>query len=71
MAISSLSEDDAAEIRRALGTGKKPFATAGALTAADAGAIDSGDSTTDDVITANRTRIGEIETVLQALGLLT
>lgn len=42
-----------------------------ALTAANAGVVNSGDGTTDDVIEANRTRIGEIETKLVALGLLT
>jgi hypothetical protein len=46
-----------------------PFSPA-ALTAADAGAIDSGDATTDAVITANRTRIAELEAALQAAGLI-
>lgn len=42
-----------------------------ALTAANAGAINSGDATTDAVIANMRTRINELETKLQALGLLT
>jgi hypothetical protein len=42
-----------------------------ALTAADAGAINTGDAGTDTVIGNMRTRIGELETKLQALGLLT
>jgi hypothetical protein len=41
-----------------------------ALTAENGGTVDSGDGTTDDVIEANRTRIGEIEAALEALGLL-
>jgi hypothetical protein len=41
-----------------------------ALTAADSGTINSGDATTDGVIDNNRTRIGELETKLQALGLI-
>lgn len=40
-----------------------------ALTAANAGTVNSGDATTDDVIEANRTRIGEIEAILVANGL--
>lgn len=41
-----------------------------ALTAANAGAINSGDATTDAVIGNMRTRINELESKLQALGLL-
>lgn len=41
-----------------------------ALTAADASAVNSGDATTDTVIGNMRTRINELETKLQSLGLL-
>lgn len=41
-----------------------------ALTAAEAGAVNTGDAGSDTVITNIRTRVGEIEDVLQALGLL-
>lgn len=41
-----------------------------ALTAANGGTINSGDATTDAVIGNIRTRLGELETKLQALGLL-
>lgn len=40
------------------------------LTAQDTGTVNSGDTTTDDVIENNRTRIDEIETALVDLGLL-
>ena len=46
------------------------FAEQSALTAEDSGTVNSGDSGTDDVIEANRTRIGEIEAALQAADLL-
>ncbi len=42
-----------------------------ALTTPDASAINSGDATTDTVIANMRTRINELETKLQNLGLLT
>ena len=42
-----------------------------ALTAADANALNTGDATSDLVITNMRTRIGELEAVLQGQGLLT
>jgi hypothetical protein len=42
-----------------------------ALTAANAGALNTGDATSDTVIGNMRTRLGELETKLQALGLLT
>lgn len=45
--------------------------TGAALTAENAGTVNSGDGTTDDVIEANRTRIGEIEAILVANGLAT
>ena len=51
--------------------GVSPVAKPTALTSADASAINSGDGTTDTVIGNMRTRIGELETKLQALGLLT
>lgn len=47
--------------------GVTPVARAAALTAADAGALTSSDAT---VIANMRTRIGELETKLQAYGLL-
>lgn len=49
--------------------GATPVVQASALTAEDATAVDSGDAGTDGVIEANRTRIGEIETILSDLGL--
>lgn len=42
-----------------------------ALTAANASALNTGDATSDTVIGNMRTRIGELETKLVALGLLT
>lgn len=51
--------------------GVTPVARPTALTAADAGALNTGDATSDTVIGNMRTRIGELETKLQALGLLT
>jgi hypothetical protein len=50
--------------------GTAPTTQAAALTAADATAVDSGDAGTDGVIDNIRTRLGEIETALTALGLL-
>lgn len=50
--------------------GETPISQPTALTAADAGAINSGDATTDGVIGNLRTRLGEIESKLQALGLI-
>ncbi len=50
--------------------GETPISQPTALTAADAGAINSGDATTDGVIGNMRTRLGEIESKLQALGLI-
>lgn len=41
-----------------------------ALTTADASALNTGDATSDTVIANMRTRIGELETKLQSLGLL-
>jgi predicted nucleic acid-binding protein len=41
-----------------------------ALTAANAGAVNSGDATTDAVIANLRTRVGELEALLQSKGLL-
>lgn len=51
--------------------GVAPVVRPTALTAADAGVVNSGDATTDGVINNIRTRVGELETKLQALGLLT
>lgn len=51
--------------------GVTPVARPTALTAADASALNTGDATSDTVIGNMRTRIGELETKLQALGLLT
>lgn len=48
-----------------------PVAKATALTAADAGALNTGDAGSDTVIGNIRTRLGELETKLQAYGLLT
>ncbi len=48
-----------------------PVARPTALTAADASALNTGDATSDTVIGNMRTRIGELESKLQALGLLT
>lgn len=50
--------------------GVTPVARAAALTAADANTINTGDATSDTVIANMRTRIGELETKLQAYGLL-
>lgn len=50
--------------------GATPVARPAALTAADANALNTGDATSDTVIGNIRTRVGEIETKLQALGLL-
>jgi hypothetical protein len=47
-----------------------PVAKPSALTAANAGTINSGDGTTDAVIANMRTRINELETKIQSLGLL-
>ena len=47
-----------------------PVAQQGPLTAANAGAINSGDATTDAVIANMRTRINQLETALQAYGWL-
>lgn len=51
--------------------GVAPVVKPTALTAANAGAINSGDATTDAVISNMRTRIADLETKLTALGLLT
>lgn len=51
--------------------GVTPVARPTALTAADAGALNTGDAGSDTVIGNMRTRIGELEAKLQALGLLT
>lgn len=51
--------------------GVAPTTRPTALTAANAGAINTGDATSDTVIGNMRTRIGELETKLKALGLLT
>jgi len=48
-----------------------PVSKATALTAVDAGALNTGDATSDAVIGNMRTRIGELESKLQAYGLLT
>lgn len=50
--------------------GTAPATKPTALTAADAGVANSGDATTDGVIDNLRTRLGELETKLQSLGLL-
>ena len=50
--------------------GVTPVARAAALTAANASALNTGDATSDTVIGNMRTRIGELETKLQAYGLL-
>lgn len=47
-----------------------PIVQPTALTAEAAGSANSGDGATDTIIDTNKTRIGEIETKLQALGLL-
>lgn len=46
------------------------FSIQDALTGEVAGSPNTGDATTDNIISRNRTRIGEIETALQNLGLL-
>lgn len=50
--------------------GVAPVTRPTALTAADAGTINSGDATTDGVIGNLRTRLAELEAKFQALGLL-
>lgn len=50
--------------------GAEPVARPSALTASDATAINSGDAGTDDVIENLRTRVQELESKLQDLGLL-
>lgn len=50
--------------------GVTPAARAAALTAANNSALNTGDATSDTVIGNMRTRIGELETKLQAYGLL-
>jgi len=50
--------------------GTAPAFKAAALTAKDAGVVNSGDATTDGVIANNRTRIEELEGRLQLYGLL-
>lgn len=50
--------------------GANPVVQPTALTAANASALNSGDATTDTVIANMRTRIGELESKLQSLGLL-
>lgn len=54
----------------ASGVWERQTAAQTALTGKDAGAVNSGDATTDGVISNNRTRIEEIEVQLQALGIL-
>lgn len=51
--------------------GVAPTTRPTALTGANAGTLNTGDATSDTVIGNMRTRIGELETKLQALGLLT
>lgn len=51
--------------------GATPVVKPAALTAANAGTLDTGDATSDAVIGNMRTRIGELEARLQSLGLLT
>jgi len=51
--------------------GSTPVVKATALTAIDASALNTGDATSDTVIGNMRTRINELETKLQAYGLLT
>lgn len=50
--------------------GVTPVVQPTALTAANAGTLNSGDATTDTIIGNMRTRINELETKLKALGLL-
>lgn len=50
--------------------GETPSTQPAALTTADIGTVASGDATTDGVINNLRTRLGELESRLQALGLL-
>lgn len=50
--------------------GQTPTARPAALTAANAGTVNSGDAATDAVIENLRTRLGELETRLQAFGFL-
>lgn len=50
--------------------GVTPVARATAPTAADASALNTGDATSDAVIGNMRTRLGEVITALQNLGLL-
>lgn len=50
--------------------GATPVTKPTALTAANASALNTGDATSDTVIANMRTRINELETKLQALGLL-
>lgn len=51
--------------------GVAPITRPTALTAANGSALNTGDATSDTVIANMRTRIGELETKLQALGLIT
>lgn len=51
--------------------GATPVTKPAALTAADAGAVNTGDATSDTVIGNMRTRINELEARLQSLGLVT
>lgn len=51
--------------------GATPVVKPTALTAANASALNTGDATSDTVIGNIRTRLGEVETKLVALGLLT
>lgn len=46
-------------------------ATPSALTAANAGTLNTGDATSDTIINNLRTRLNEIEAKMQAMGLLT
>lgn len=50
--------------------GATPVARPAALTAANAGTINSGDATTDTIIGNMRTRINELESKIQSLGLI-
>ena len=51
--------------------GTTPVTKPTALTAANAGTLNTGDATSDTIIANMRTRINELESKLQALGLLT
>lgn len=60
----------ASDMDRIVATLQAILAPGTALTAANAGTINSGDATTDAVIANLRTRVGELEALLQSKGLV-